>query len=108
MWYLWEDDPTSCGRFCHECGYFQVWTNFYDDRKGRNGKASICKKCKYQNKVWCRRYRREHKIPNACQGCGRAGPLEVDHDHDTMCFRAWLCRTCNRHARRWYRVHDRH
>ena len=104
-WYLWEDDPTTCGRFCRECGYFQVWGNFYADPKGRNGKHSICKLCLNTNRAWCARYRREHQAPQSCQGCGREGPVEVDHCHDSMQFRAWLCRTCNRHNRRWERVH---
>ncbi len=103
-WYLWEDDPTTCGRFCRECGFFQVWDNFYDERKGRNGKDSICKCCKIHNVNWCARYRFFHEVPASCQGCGRTGPVEVDHDHDNMQFRAWLCRTCNRHNRRWDRV----
>ena len=108
-WYLFEEDPTQLGRFCRECGYFQVWSNFYDEKKGRNGKDSICKCCKYTNKEWCRRYRRDHEIPEECQGCGRVGPVEVDHDHDVplddAAFRDFLCRTCNRRNRRWERVH---
>ncbi len=109
-WYLWEDDPTKCGRFCYECGYFQIWDNFYDDPKGRNGKHSMCKACKRDMVRWCARYRRDHEAPLECQCCGRKGPVEVDHDHDApldnAAFRAWLCRTCNRNARRWERVRD--
>ena len=104
-WWLFEEDFSQWGRFCRECGYYQMWENFYNNRGGRNGKHSICKECLYMNKEFCRRYRIHHIVPQECEGCGRKGQIEVDHDHDTMQFRAWLCRTCNRNNRRWDRVH---
>ena len=109
-WWLFMDEPTQCGRFCRECATFLAWDGFYVERKGRNGRDSVCKACKVANVSFCSRYRRQHAAPPACQGCGRAGPVEVDHDHDVPlndgAFRAWLCRRCNRHARRWERVHE--
>lgn len=34
------------GRTCTgECGHFKSWTEFYDQKSGRNGKNSVCKVC---------------------------------------------------------------
>ena len=84
MWYRWEDDPTSCGRFCHECGYFQVWANFHNQFNGRNGFASNCKKCKgtglekekYGNLVNCSNCGGLPK--KECDFCGGSGKLADD------------------------------
>ena len=109
-WWLFEDDPLKWGRWCRECGFYDEWYNYYAERKGRNGRDSICKPCKISNVTWCWRYRQRHVAPPSCQGCGRAGRVEVDHDHDLPlndgAFRSWLCRTCNRTNRRWIRVHE--
>ena len=43
--YLWEEDPCSHGRFCHDCGYFQIWKEFYKLKHGRNGRHCVCSEC---------------------------------------------------------------
>ncbi len=102
MWYLWEDDPTREGRYCYECGYFFEWDNFHRLRHGRNGRESVCKQCKRVHAGWRSRCRRRNERPDACEECGVASrQLQVDHCHDTMTFRAWVCCPCNLQRRRW-------
>ena len=103
-WWIFEDEPTTHGRFCHDCGYFQSWDNFYPLAHGRNGRQSQCKQCNNFHRRWRYEYRHNHKVPHQCEGCGNGTYLECDHNHDTMTFRRWLCRSCNRLDRRWYRV----
>ncbi len=104
-WYLFENEPTSHGRFCCDCGFFQVWENFPYLAHGRNGRLSRCRVCNNEQRRWLYRYRRDHVAPKHCEGCSKAKYLEVDHDHDAHIpiFRRWLCRSCNRLDRRWYR-----
>jgi len=102
MWYLWETDPTAAGRFCYDCGSFFEWDAFYHLKHGRNGRESVCKRCKRIHTGWRSRYRRRHSPPAACEACGDdTRPIQVDHDHDTLTFRAWLCCPCNLACRRF-------
>ena len=103
-WYLFEDDPTTHGRFCCDCNSFQSWESFYTLPHGRNGRQSQCILCNNFHRKWRYDYRRDHTAPKQCECCGRTACLEVDHDHDTNQFRRWLCRSCNRIDRRWYRM----
>ena len=102
MWMLFEDDPCAHGRHCHECGIFSSWDFFYNLKHGKNGHGSICKQCKNRNRALTARMRRIHAMPLGCQRCGRRGNLQVDHDHETHLFRAFLCCHCNLAARRWH------
>ena len=100
-WFLFEDIPTDFGRFCCECGEFHQWEDYYRLKHGRNGRQSICKLCKHFHSNWRRRYLRHNTRPLECQECGDdRRVVQVDHDHVTMQFRAWLCSSCNLRARR--------
>ena len=101
MWYLFEENPTDVGRFCIECGEFSEWDNFYTAPRNRNGRMVQCKRCNIDHVRWRSRFKRLNPPPAACQHCNVVGRVEVDHDHDTMTFRAWLCRSCNLRARRF-------
>ena len=101
-WHLFEDEPTTCGRFCYQCGDFSDWDSFHRLKHGRNGRMSICKPCKSQQRALTRHLRTLHAPPTACEACGATDrPLQLDHDHETQAFRAYLCCNCNLAARRW-------
>ena len=57
---------------------------------GRNGRLARCRVCNNEQRKWLYYYRRDHKAPQQCEGCGNATYLEVDHDHETNKFRRWL------------------
>ncbi len=96
MWYLWENEPTLTGRCCYECGHFFEWNSFHHLKHGRNGRESICKACKRIHNGWRSRCRRLHTPPAVCEACGDdTRPIQVDHDHETLTYRACLCTLCN-------------
>ena len=100
-WWIFVEDATLHGRFCHECGDFKIWENFYKLTHGRNGRHSICKKCHIFNNKLCRQCKRDHPVPDACEECGAQGKLECDHDHETGRFNKYMCLSCNRNNRQF-------
>ena len=101
-WYLFvSGDLSTIGRICYECAQLDEWANFHTLQNGRNKKASICKTCKSQQRKIQRSLRKANPPPALCEGCGIDSPLQLDHDHESGEFRAYLCATCNLSMRRW-------
>ena len=102
MWPLFQEGSIDKhGRFCYECGFFAEWNDFHRLKHGRSGRMSICKPCKNKHRAITRELRQLHDQPAACQGCGdESSKLQLDHDHETLAFRAYLCCRCNLRARR--------
>jgi protein-arginine kinase activator protein McsA len=101
-WYLFAlEDLSTIGRICYECAQFGEWADFHALQNGRNKKASICKSCKSQQRKIQRSLRKANPPPTLCEGCGDDAPLQLDHDHESGEFRAYLCVTCNLSMRRW-------
>jgi ABC-type antimicrobial peptide transport system ATPase subunit len=49
-----------------------------------------------------RQLRKIHPLPDVCDACRTADKqLQLDHDHETGPFRAYLCSACNLTRRRW-------
>ena len=94
--------PRSTLRPCTEC--FETKQDSFFEQCGRSKKTEIpyfykyCKQCKINLNRVRRRLHKEHPIrPEACECCGRVGPVHLDHDwfSPTSHFRGFLCRQCN-------------
>ncbi len=84
-------------RVCHTCGEEKPKDQFYNHRLRPGGKSCYCIDCqrKHQEDV---RYLRTvaPPKPDSCECCGRSNvKLLLDHDHDTITFRGWICGKCN-------------
>ena len=57
-------------------------------------KACIKKQTKLRNEL---KAKWEHLKTDVCDCCGREHhkSLVIDHDHDTLKFRGWICENCN-------------
>ena len=102
-------------RACPKCEQFRPLGEFYKGHK-------VCRICAIKRSAdWTRANRARHAemslrsgrkrlaikrgycppdepsrpIPSACECCGRAAKLALDHCHSTGKFRGWLCQACN-------------
>ena len=89
-------------RTCTVCGEDKDEICF--EQCGRSKRTEIpyfcryCRRCKSNLDRHRGRLRKEHPIrPEACECCGRVGPVHLDHDwfSPTCHFRGFLCRQCN-------------
>ena len=95
----------SALKVCGECAVPQDLSNFAIDRSKKDGLNARCFGCKRFHTNYTNRLRALFPKPahNVC-GCGRVGPLEIDHCHilaersygiNPAAFRGWVCRSCN-------------
>ncbi|MQA83418.1 MAG: recombination endonuclease VII [Streptosporangiales bacterium] len=91
---------------CPGCGETKPFSEWYRNRRSRDGYNTYCKKCHGARDA--RDYlRRAHKLTlddiqqlvaqqrGLCPICLSAPAVQVDHDHATGAVRAVLCFTCN-------------
>jgi hypothetical protein len=109
---------TDQGRMCHTCQTWKAWSDFCNDPRRPNGKASNCFECARWRSIkgvyginrneW---ERMREGQGGACALCGDPDGLMVDHDHSCCqgsrgrsdgrsgckkCIRGLLCDSCNR------------
>ena len=112
-------DPPE--KLCHKCGRFMPVSEFYINRKTRDGLQAYCCDCMRMGaRLWYEenreqdpekvsatnrkkkygllpdQYQQTLEIQNGlCAICGESRKLNVDHDHKTGKVRGLLCQTCN-------------
>lgn len=86
-------------RVCHTCQEEKPASEFYNHKLRPGGKSCYCIPCgkKHSDDL---KYLHGIAPPkprdNACQCCGRTDrKLLLDHCHDTIAFRGWICGKCN-------------
>ena len=59
-------------------------------------RGNVCKKCKQEQQKLRNKLRLTAGTPpERCQCCNKKADLLVDHCHDTLAFRGWICNNCN-------------
>ena len=101
-WFLeagtwWEDCKVCC-----ECFHVLPYVYFSRFAGTRDKHATICKRCMLENLRTLARLRCENPRPRhgPCDTCGIPCQYELDHCHETHTFRGYVCKSCNRRARR--------
>jgi len=66
-------------------------------RKDRtNYRVKSCRSCeKKENAILSRLHKTAPDKADACECCGEDTSLHLDHCHDSLSFRGWLCLKCN-------------
>jgi hypothetical protein len=67
---------------------------YFKTRLDNRCKACIRKQSKLRNEL---KKRYEHLKTDICECCGNTHhkTLVLDHDHNTLAFRGWICEDCN-------------
>ena len=67
---------------------------YFKTRVDNRCKACIKKQTKLRNEL---KKRFSHLKPEVCDCCGNEHhkSLVLDHDHNTLAFRGWICEPCN-------------
>jgi hypothetical protein len=106
---------------CTKCKVTKPLSEFYANKKAKDGKASRCSTCVKENShkqreesfakggVRCtpaqvmrrygcslEEYKQKMQTSNCCEICSSTDNLVYDHCHETMEFRGVLCKACNR------------
>ena len=82
---------------CTECQETFDLSEFHKNVSTTDGHDYRCKKCSNKHRKF--RHKLKKIVPESigkCECCGKeSDKLDLDHCHNDMEFRGWLCRACN-------------
>lgn len=84
-------------RECRLCNQYKTLEHFSSNGR-KNAVENRCKECIKLN-AWIRRELKKTAPPkpNKCECCGKqTDVLCIDHCHNSLEFRGWICAPCNR------------
>ena len=89
----------SEGRRCKVCNLWKGVDQFYSAAANKDNLDRRCKTCFKKDSRLRLQLRKEyaHLRGSVCDCCNKphTKSLVVDHDHNTLEFRGWLCEDCN-------------
>ena len=92
-----EDESTCDTKVCKDCGEAKPLSDYYNHPNYTGNLFHRCKTC--QKKKQADRRAVSKTCPpksECCDNCGKyTTDIHMDHCHETLKFRGWLCRSCN-------------
>jgi len=92
-------DPNQDTQVCKLCSKEKPVDMFHKQLGNKTGIDTRCKACAHKDRKFLKELRNKliHTIPEVCNCCDKPSnkPLVVDHCHETLKFRGWLCESCN-------------
>ena len=86
-------------RRCRECDCLKPESGFYIAYYKKGGEPTrgyVCSDCKKSQATLRKGLRQSAGTPpSKCECCGSEDTLLIDHCHDSLDFRGWLCNSCN-------------
>ena len=81
---------------CRGCNERLPLSSFRVRSDRTNYRVKSCRVCeKKENDTLRLIHKTAPPIPEVCDCCGRRGKLQLDHCHESLSFRGWLCGKCN-------------
>ena len=81
---------------CRKCRKDLPISSFRVRKDRTNYRIKSCRLCEREESSELRYLHKiAPKMADKCDCCGGDGPFHLDHCHDTLVFRGWLCKNCN-------------
>ena len=91
--------PNGATQICKLCSKEKTLDRFGNSSNNTSGYDTRCKVCAYKDSKLRVSMRITYNSvkPKVCDCCGEPSKksLVVDHCHDTLKFRGWICASCN-------------
>ena len=99
---LWGEEEVEF-KVCVICGEERVLSDYPKHKLMKDNLDSRCRQCvREQQKIRNSLKKTAPPKPDVCECCGEDPELKqyrpfwvLDEDHETGCFRGWLCDECN-------------
>jgi hypothetical protein len=83
-------------KYCSGCKQKLPFSHFAANKCKVDKLNPYCKSCCKKNKEEVDKLKKIHPKPEFCQCCGsNKNRLMLDHNHDTLEYRGWICIKCN-------------
>ena len=91
-----ETTGQNVTKICKICGQEKYLLDFH---KNGTWTRPECKQCNLEQQKIYSKLKKEYPTPEVgtpCYCCGKTSEkLQLDHDHNKMTYRGWLCSNCN-------------
>ena len=93
----WEEENPRTKKTCLYCERLLPKTMFPKHIHNKDNLDSRCHDCiKEQTELRSNLRAIAPRKPDSCECCGKeTNSLNLDHDHDTLEIRGWICSACN-------------
>ena len=83
-------------KYCSGCKQDLPFVNFAANKCKVDKLNPYCKDCCKKNKLEVDKLKKLYPKPDVCECCGSdKNRLMLDHDHNTLKYRGWICIKCN-------------